>query len=365
MNSYWKNCKTRNEYITGNVHDICRTETTWTGLRKYYIGKSNQCYFIAFDIPKMRYTYLESSCTWKIPFICKKHLVQLHQSTLSGNVHPLTTEKTSIFSISTIDSFSQTKEKEPFSTMTPEVQRSDGSSSLSADQPTLSTLSGPVHSSTTKKTSITTIDSIRNEPFSTMTPEFQGSDGSSSLSTGTVITVIVGALLIPSILATLFFVWRYRKNLERKNRLQNTSSTEQTPQGLQMVNNTYDTSFTPGPKTDRKQEDVVYTNCIYDVLDSTAASFEMDDMYIKKEDEEYDHLHTSRQKQSAFDVEENRYGTAIHLEDPQTYSTAGQTKEVDSYLENEYSGMEPSLENLQSFENPDYDHCFQLQRPTD
>ena len=129
-------------------------------------------------------------------------------------------------------------------------------------------------------------------------------------------------------------------------------------------NNTYDTSFTPGPKTDRKQEDVVYTNCIYDVLDSTAASFEMDDMYIKKEDEEYDHLHTSRQKQSTFDVEENRYGTATHLEDPQTYSTAGQTKEVDSYLENEYSGMEPSLENLQSFENPDYDHCFQLQRPT-
>lgn len=152
---------------------------------------------------------------------------------------------------------------------------------------------------------------------------------------------------------------------KRKNRLQNTSSTEQTPKGLQMVdNNTYDTSFTPGPKTDRKQEDVVYTNCIYDVLDSTAASFEMDDMYIKKEDEEYDHLHTSRQKQSTFDVEENRYGTATHLEDPQTYSTAGQTKAVDSYLENEYSGMEPSLENLQSFENPDYDHCFQLQRPT-
>ena len=133
-------------------------------------------------------------------------------------------------------------------------------------------------------------------------------------------------------------------------------------------NNTFDTSFTPGPKTDRKQEEDVYTNCIYDVPDSTVASFEMDDMYMyirEREEDEYDHLHTSRQKQSTFDVEENRYGTATHLEDPQTYSTAGQTKAVDSYLENEYSGMEPSLENLQSFENPDYDHCFQLQRPTD
>ena len=38
MNSYWKHCKTRNEYITGDVDNICRTETTWTGLRKYYMG---------------------------------------------------------------------------------------------------------------------------------------------------------------------------------------------------------------------------------------------------------------------------------------------------------------------------------------
>ena len=38
MNSYWKQCKTRNEYITGNVDDVCLSETTWTGLKKYYIG---------------------------------------------------------------------------------------------------------------------------------------------------------------------------------------------------------------------------------------------------------------------------------------------------------------------------------------
>lgn len=57
--------------------------------------------------------------------------VQLHLSTFSGHVHPLTTEKTSISSIATIDSLSQTKENEPFSTMSPGVQRSDVSSSLS------------------------------------------------------------------------------------------------------------------------------------------------------------------------------------------------------------------------------------------
>ena len=38
MNLYWKHCKMRNEYITGNVDDICLSETTWTGLKKYYIG---------------------------------------------------------------------------------------------------------------------------------------------------------------------------------------------------------------------------------------------------------------------------------------------------------------------------------------
>ena len=38
MDSYWHLCKSRNEYITGNVDAICRNETTWTGLRKYFIG---------------------------------------------------------------------------------------------------------------------------------------------------------------------------------------------------------------------------------------------------------------------------------------------------------------------------------------
>ena len=39
MNSYWESCKDKDRFITGNTKDVCQNRPTWTGLRKYVIGK--------------------------------------------------------------------------------------------------------------------------------------------------------------------------------------------------------------------------------------------------------------------------------------------------------------------------------------
>ena len=39
MNSYWKSCKDKDMFITGSTTAVCQYNSTWTGLRKYVIGK--------------------------------------------------------------------------------------------------------------------------------------------------------------------------------------------------------------------------------------------------------------------------------------------------------------------------------------
>lgn len=42
---------------------------------------------------------------------------------------------------------------------------------------------------------------------------------------------------------------------------------------------------------------------------------EEDGIYVEKQEEEYDHLHSSRQKHITKDTKDNEYGTASYLED--------------------------------------------------
>lgn len=91
----------------------------------------------------------------------------------------------------------------------------------------------------------------------------------------------------------------------------------------------------------------------------------IDDIYVEKE-EEYDHLHASRQKHLNKDNKGNHYeyGTACYLED-NSYSTLGQSRNPEPDLDNGYSTM-PSLENNgSSVGNSEYDFCYQMNQRKD
>lgn len=87
-------------------------------------------------------------------------------------------------------------------------------------------------------------------------------------------------------------------------------------------------------------------------------------IYVEKEDEEYDHLHSSRQKHLTKETKGNEYGTACYLED-NSYSTLGQGRNPEPELDNGYSTM-PSLENNgSSVGNSEYDFCYQMNQRKD
>lgn len=90
----------------------------------------------------------------------------------------------------------------------------------------------------------------------------------------------------------------------------------------------------------------------------------IDDIYVEKEDEEYDHLHSSRQKHLTTETKGNEYGTACYLED-NSYSTLGQGRNPEPELDNGYSTV-PSLENNESsVGNSEYDFCYQMNQQKD
>lgn len=106
------------------------------------------------------------------------------------------------------------------------------------------------------------------------------------------------------------------------------------------------------------------TNERHDVTDTnTTPTYEnqdsmgkIDDIYVGKEEEEYDHLHTSRPKQLTKETKNNEYGTACYVED-NSYSMLRQGRNPEPDLDNEYSTM-PSFENAgSSVVNSEYDFC--------
>lgn len=86
-------------------------------------------------------------------------------------------------------------------------------------------------------------------------------------------------------------------------------------------------------------------------------------IYVEKEEEEYDHLHTSRQKHLTKETKNNEYGTACYLEDNNySYSTLGQGKNPEPDLDNGYSTMLSLENNGSSVGNSEYDFCYQMNR---
>lgn len=110
-------------------------------------------------------------------------------------------------------------------------------------------------------------------------------------------------------------------------------------------------------ESDRKQNDDAYSSTqIYE--NQKRISMETEDIYVEKDEGQYDHLHSIRPKLTE-SREEERYGTATELDC--FYSTAGQIREASSNVDDEYNSVVIGIydENgCRSEEDTNYDYTY-------
>lgn len=186
----------------------------------------------------------------------------------------------------------------------------------------------------------------------------------------------------------VFISYKYSRshNCRRGQKPQNSITT--------VGNITYDDVITR-LESGQQQNSVTCSNQpkIYENLKSVSSKIE--DIYVQKDDGQYDCLHSSRQKQGSL-LEEDRYEETSCLDD--SYSTAGQVRKSSLILDDQYNnivlprGLDDSYStagqvrksslilddqynnivlpgyngnSCNSAENPNYDHIYQPERETD
>lgn len=113
-----------------------------------------------------------------------------------------------------------------------------------------------------------------------------------------------------------------------------------------------------------QNQDVNYANTTFE-NDNQGSNLQIDNIYVEQE-EEYDHLHTSRQKKVAMQADDDKYGTASYLEED-SYSTLRQNMNDEPDLDNGYSvnNMPYSKNQSGSVNSPKYDYCYQSNQRKD
>lgn len=131
------------------------------------------------------------------------------------------------------------------------------------------------------------------------------------------------------------------------------------------VNNiTYDDVITK-PESDRKQNSATCSRQTKLYEEQKRLSSKTEDIFVQKDDGQYDCLHSSRQKQASF-IEGDRYGDSSCLDD--SYSTSRQARKSSLTLNDKYNSIVLPGYNgnsCLSTENPNYDHIYQPERETD
>lgn len=131
------------------------------------------------------------------------------------------------------------------------------------------------------------------------------------------------------------------------------------------VNNiTYDDVITK-PESDRKQNSATCSRQTKLYEEQKRLSSKTEDIYVQKDDGQYDCLHSSQQKQASFIVGD-RYGDSSCLDE--SYSTSGQARKSSLNLDDPYNSIvlpEYNGNSCISTENPNYDHIYQPERETD
>lgn len=140
----------------------------------------------------------------------------------------------------------------------------------------------------------------------------------------------------------------------KRRKFQCMRSKQHQSENVKVFNNTTNKNFV---ETNQKQA-VNYADTTFE-NDNQGSISQIDDIYIEKE-EEYDHLHTSRQKKMTTQADDDKYGTASYL-DEDSYFTLRQNKNAEPDLDNEYSVNSMAYSENQSglVNNPEYDYYYQ------
>ncbi|XP_062574490.1 uncharacterized protein LOC134236338 isoform X2 [Saccostrea cucullata] len=253
-NSYSMMCKNLNHFLAASItkNSDCMGYI-WIGIRRYEIHQSNEGKFRngCYKIKKGFRTWLyeKSDCSEKLSFICKVS-DQIHNSSISPTL-PHSTE-----------------------TVTTKVSVNINDSNNSSISPTLP------HSTET----VTTKVSVNINDSNTL-----------SLVTGTV-SGIIGLLIV--IVVTVVFVRRKQGTLSK-----GTKHVQNAIYELQNSN-----------KVLERDEDIIYMNTINEGRNNNQLqpSPNTNEIYVEKEEGEYDHLRTSRTKQNITNEDpfyENTYST--------------------------------------------------------
>lgn len=135
------------------------------------------------------------------------------------------------------------------------------------------------------------------------------------------------------------------------------SLSQQPKNCLATVDNIIQDNVITRSESDRKQNDDAYSSTqIYE--NQKRISMETEDIYVEKDEGQYDHLHSIRPKLTE-SQEEERYGTATELDC--FYSTAGQIREASSNVDDEYNSVVIGIydENgCRSEEDTNYDYTY-------
>lgn len=146
----------------------------------------------------------------------------------------------------------------------------------------------------------------------------------SESNTGTIVGASIAglAVLISVVFLTICLL--------KRRKFQCMQSNQQQAKGDKVFHNTtYD-----DVAVENQKPDINYANSILEKVDQGSIN-KIDDIYVEKE-EEYDHLHTSRQKHATMQADYDIYGTASYLKEG-SYSSLRQNKNTEPDLEYGYS----------------------------
>lgn len=328
FDAYWERCRKQNLYIVGDVEKICSysARNIWTGLRKYKIDNiknESRCYSI--EIKKDTISYEERSCTERHSLLCKQDIAQTDvysTDQIKSTTKSVRPQLSLDILSSTNDQNTSPRSKRSTSTITPVI-------SLTSWKPTKSDLA---------------------ISHTTDTPSSELDENKT-----TVIGASIAGIVVVTSVVFLILCFIKRRNL------QCLQSNQQGKRPNVFDNSTYDDNIVKN-----QGHDHIVNNTTPAYNNNQGRMDEEDGIYVEKQEEEYDHLHSSRQKHITKDTKDNEYGTASYLEDD-SYSTLrqGRNSNPEPDLDNKYSTM-PSLENNgSSMGNPEYDFCYQMDQRKD
>lgn len=142
------------------------------------------------------------------------------------------------------------------------------------------------------------------------------------------------------------------------SRMQNSLS-QQPKNCLATVDNIIQDNVITRSESDRKQNGDAYSSTQIPVYENQKRiSMETEDIYVEKDEGQYDHLHSIRPKLTE-SQEEERYGTASDVDC--FYSTAGQIRKASSVVDDEYNSVVIGIydeHGCRSEEDTNYDNTY-------